>query len=66
MGEIGGNDYNYAFFAGGTISRLRKIVPFVVEAITATTSVSSCSCSNIYCYSLSSLFEQKYINNDVN
>lgn len=38
VGEIGGNDYNYAFFAGGTITRLKAIVPLVVEAIAATTS----------------------------
>lgn len=39
MGEIGGNDYNYAFFVGGNIKQLKASVPFVVEAITQATSV---------------------------
>ncbi|KAG2687783.1 hypothetical protein I3760_09G067200 [Carya illinoinensis] len=38
VGEIGGNDYNYAFFARGSIKQLRAAVPVVVEAITRTTS----------------------------
>lgn len=40
MGEIGGNDYNYAYFAGGSIKQLRASVPLVVEAIAKATSVS--------------------------
>lgn len=39
VGEIGGNDYNYAAFAGGTINQLLATVPIVVEAITNVTSV---------------------------
>ncbi|XAR66553.1 Sinapine esterase [Bertholletia excelsa] len=39
MGEIGGNDYNYPFFAGGSFKELKALVPLVVEAITAATSV---------------------------
>ncbi|PON99122.1 Lipase [Trema orientale] len=39
VGEIGGNDYNYAFFAGGTIPQVKALVPLVVEAIIKTTSV---------------------------
>jgi len=40
VGEIGGNDYNYAYFAGGSIKQLRASVPLVVEAIAKATSVS--------------------------
>ncbi|KAJ6766976.1 ZINC FINGER FYVE DOMAIN CONTAINING PROTEIN [Salix purpurea] len=38
VGEIGGNDYNYAYFVGGSIKQLRASVPLVVEAITKATS----------------------------
>ncbi|KAK8629351.1 hypothetical protein V6N13_078194 [Hibiscus sabdariffa] len=38
VGEIGGNDYNYAFFLGGGIKQLRSMVPFVVGAIINATS----------------------------
>ncbi|TXG47540.1 hypothetical protein EZV62_026834 [Acer yangbiense] len=38
VGEIGGNDYNYAAFVGGNIKQLRASVPLVVEAITNATS----------------------------
>ncbi|XP_054779371.1 GDSL esterase/lipase At5g45910 [Prosopis cineraria] len=38
VGEIGGNDYNYAAFAGGDINQLLATVPLVVEAITIATS----------------------------
>lgn len=44
MGEIGGNDYNYAFFVGGNIKQLKASVPYVVGAITNATSV--CHISN--------------------
>uniref|UniRef100_A0A5B7CCA0 GDSL esterase/lipase n=1 Tax=Davidia involucrata TaxID=16924 RepID=A0A5B7CCA0_DAVIN len=37
VGEIGGNDYNYAFFVGGSIKKVKAVVPLVVEAITAAT-----------------------------
>ncbi|KAE8669799.1 GDSL esterase/lipase [Hibiscus syriacus] len=37
VGEIGGNDYNYAFFLGGGIKQLRSMVPLVVGAITDAT-----------------------------
>ncbi|KAJ9131196.1 hypothetical protein P3X46_035281 [Hevea brasiliensis] len=33
VGEIGGNDYNYAFFQGKTIDDLKTMVPDVVKAI---------------------------------
>ncbi|KAG8639584.1 GDSL esterase/lipase At5g03980-like [Manihot esculenta] len=33
VGEIGGNDYNYAFFQGKTIDELNSMVPNVVKAI---------------------------------
>ncbi|XP_051129142.1 GDSL esterase/lipase At5g45910-like [Andrographis paniculata] len=39
VGEIGGNDYNYPFFVGGTMAELKAMVPLVVEAIAAATSV---------------------------
>ncbi|KVH89493.1 Lipase, GDSL [Cynara cardunculus var. scolymus] len=39
MGEIGGNDYNYAFFVGGTIKKVKRMVPFVVGTIIAATSM---------------------------
>ncbi|XVE51444.1 hypothetical protein DITRI_Ditri02bG0041000 [Diplodiscus trichospermus] len=38
VGEIGGNDYNYAFFVGGGIKQLQATVPLVVGAITNATS----------------------------
>lgn len=40
VGEIGGNDYNYPFFVGGTIKQLKALVPLVVETIVAAISVS--------------------------
>lgn len=39
VGEIGGNDYNYAFFFGGTIRQVEALVPAVVDAITKAISV---------------------------
>lgn len=33
VGEIGGNDYNYAFFQGKPIEEIRTYVPYVVGAI---------------------------------
>ncbi|KAJ4846873.1 hypothetical protein Tsubulata_911877 [Turnera subulata] len=33
MGEIGGNDYNYAFFQRIDVKEIRKLVPLVVNAI---------------------------------
>ncbi|KAI3456177.1 hypothetical protein Pfo_012840 [Paulownia fortunei] len=39
VGEIGGNDYNYPFFVGGTITQLKAMVPVVVETIAAATSM---------------------------
>lgn len=38
MGEIGGNDYNYAALAGN-ITQLQASVPFVIEAISKAISV---------------------------
>ena len=40
MGEIGGNDYNYAFFVGGTFKDVKRMVPLVVRTIISATSVS--------------------------
>ncbi|KAL8468211.1 hypothetical protein ACS0TY_031447 [Phlomoides rotata] len=39
VGEIGGNDYNYLFFVGGTIKQIKAMVPVVVETIAAATSM---------------------------
>ncbi|KAK4798046.1 hypothetical protein SAY86_030372 [Trapa natans] len=33
MGEIGGNDYNYPFFAGASIAQVQPLVPLVVSKI---------------------------------
>ncbi|KAK8577138.1 hypothetical protein V6N13_122131 [Hibiscus sabdariffa] len=35
MGEIGGNDYNYGFWAGKNIKEIRELVPLVVDIITS-------------------------------
>ncbi|KAK9075637.1 hypothetical protein SSX86_003963 [Deinandra increscens subsp. villosa] len=39
MGEIGGNDYNYAFFLGKSIMDLERMVPLVVGTIISATSM---------------------------
>ncbi|GKD86928.1 SGNH hydrolase-type esterase domain-containing protein, partial [Tanacetum coccineum] len=36
VGEIGGNDYNYAIFAGKHIDEIKPIVPIVVDTIVST------------------------------
>ncbi|XP_039133891.1 acetylajmalan esterase-like [Dioscorea cayenensis subsp. rotundata] len=36
LGEIGGNDYNYAFFGAKSIDQLMNLVPLVVQKITDT------------------------------
>ncbi|XP_039131570.1 GDSL esterase/lipase At1g28650-like [Dioscorea cayenensis subsp. rotundata] len=36
LGEIGGNDYNYAFFEGKQIDEVKNLVPLVVQKITNT------------------------------
>lgn len=33
VGEIGGNDYNYAFFQGRSIESMKTYVPQVVRSI---------------------------------
>lgn len=33
VGEIGGNDYNYAFFQGSSIEAVKAYVPQVVQSI---------------------------------
>lgn len=40
VGEIGGNDYNYAFFQGKTIKEIKAMVPEVVQAIKDAVKVS--------------------------
>ncbi|PKI72776.1 hypothetical protein CRG98_006861 [Punica granatum] len=39
VGEIGGNDYNYPFFVGGSIKQAQALAPLVVGAITKATSM---------------------------
>ncbi|KAI3710178.1 hypothetical protein L2E82_39952 [Cichorium intybus] len=39
LGEIGGNDYNYAFFVGGNYNKTKGMVPFVVGTISAAASM---------------------------
>ena len=40
VGEIGGNDYNYALFQGKTIEEVESMVPDVVRAIKEAVRVS--------------------------
>lgn len=40
VGEIGGNDYNYPFSAGRSLSEITAMVPDVVRAITSAVDVS--------------------------
>lgn len=51
MGEIGGNDYNYALFEGKTVSEVKNMVPRVVQAIMGATKV----CVNLNYYILNGL-----------
>lgn len=50
VGEIGGNDHNYAAFASRNITQLLPNVPLVVEAITKATSVCYTKQSALYSY----------------
>ncbi|KAK8515139.1 hypothetical protein V6N12_001298 [Hibiscus sabdariffa] len=45
MGEIGGNDYNYGFWAGKNIKEIREFVPLVVDIITS--SINNIKISNM-------------------
>lgn len=40
VGEIGGNDYNYALFQGKTFEEVRSMMPKVVQAIKDAVTVS--------------------------
>ena len=40
MGEVGGNDYNYALFGGKSIEEIKNLVPEVVQVIMEATRVS--------------------------
>lgn len=40
VGEIGGNDYNYALFQGKSIEEVKSLVPSVVQAIANAVRVS--------------------------
>lgn len=63
VGEIGGNDYNYAFFAGGNITQLQATVPLVVEAITKTISV--CYINQTECTNISLNLFRNVVNNNM-
>lgn len=39
VGEIGGNDYNYAFFLGKRLEEVQSYVPKVIGAVVAATEV---------------------------
>lgn len=41
VGEIGGNDINYALLEGKTIEEAKRMVPEIVESITDAVRVSS-------------------------
>lgn len=41
MGEIGGNDYNFAFFQGKTLEEVYQLVPQVVKTIKDAVQVKS-------------------------
>ena len=41
VGEIGGNDYNYALTQGKTLEEAKNMVPLVVQAIKDGVQVSS-------------------------
>ena len=55
VGEIGGNDYNYAFFKGKTLDDAKTYVPTVAAAVTDATEVRSPNLSLSIVYSISSL-----------
>ena len=40
VGEIGGNDYNFALFQGKTVEEVRDMVPEVLQAIKDAVTVS--------------------------
>ena len=42
VGEIGGNDYNYALFQGKTMEEVESMVPDVVRVIKDAVRVSFC------------------------
>ncbi len=46
MGEIGGNDYNFALFQGKTVEEVRDMVPEVLQAIKDAVTVSFLSKQN--------------------
>lgn len=35
MGEIGGNDYNYAFFVSKPVDEIKELVPLVITTISS-------------------------------
>ena len=49
MGEIGGNDYNYAFWQGKNTEETIELVPFVVDTIASAINVRNSlpTCENI-------------------
>jgi hypothetical protein len=47
VGEIGGNDYNYAFFMGKTLLEVQSNVPKVVRVVITETEVCKMLCVNL-------------------
>ena len=56
VGEIGGNDYNFAYLQGKTIEEVRDMVPEVVQAIKDAVTVSFPSKQNKFLLFFFSLF----------
>lgn len=48
MGEIGVNDYNYAFLAGKHINEIELLVPLVIDSIISAVKVRSLSKHTLY------------------
>jgi hypothetical protein len=42
VGEIGGNDYNYAFFGNRSVDEVEKLIPGVVRTIMDAAKVRTC------------------------
>ena len=49
VGEIGGNDYNYAFFKGKTLDDAKTYVPTVAGAVTDATEVTESGRMLLHC-----------------
>ena len=45
MGEVGGNDLNYAFFVGKPIEEIKELIPLVITTISSAITVKKNSLS---------------------